>query len=656
MTAVRFDDLPVETLSSICEYLGHSHPSSVLSFALANKHCYSVATAVLYRTIAIKACHAEELIHDAQQCEHLLRRDSAFRHVRRLVVYGRLVDPAEAVWYYGAGQPLGLERVPCEKLMGSPYEDDEQTIEYFVASLGLRPLAYESGKDRSYFDLCWRSLCRLIELLPALTDFVFASTAQLPPCLLETLHKHFAGPRPNRLRLHVSPFFLRSLDHEKLDRDELSLASSPLLHRVWVLYEDTNGYDGRGMPSYHGDAVMDLVRGLAPNLKDASMFHEPGVEAYELGIPLPPRPAWKGFPEGTLTLGSLQSLELDGMYTGNGHSWPRDLSQHTIQRWAQCTDLSVLQTLKLRQIVRLEALAFLTDTCTFPNLTSLTIEYAGAALAGPESAELLQKFLSSLPNLRSLELFGMDPAQTLDTTAFNPRLQRLRLPNALGTLYHRHLPALVQRCPLLEDLAVAVPRSRGSAAHEVRLYGALGSLPRLRRLALTLDASCPTPETQSYVPASLATMIDDLDATFTEGGLEGVPRRAVFNTLVDCAVDEALAVAIFRAISRGKQGSTASGVGSVVVPLEQLNIRVVGGGGGYASEAHTAGAVLAPYLRDMARSWRVDRDIRDDRDGGVCAVEMGMRPRLGRVELQDYWPRGGQQRSECPVLGLFRQI
>lgn len=50
MTATPLlDRLPAGMLSAICEYLEHSHPRSVLSLALANKHCYSIASTFLWQ-------------------------------------------------------------------------------------------------------------------------------------------------------------------------------------------------------------------------------------------------------------------------------------------------------------------------------------------------------------------------------------------------------------------------------------------------------------------------------------------------------------------------------------------------------------------------------------------------------------------------------
>src|SRR5690348_8948447 len=129
MTARQLDGLSAETLSAICECVGLSHPRSVLSFALVNKYFYSVASAFLYRSIAFKAGSPEERVQDAQRCEHLLRRDSAFQHVRRFVVYSRYGHPLE--FARESSDPLKWQRMPFEKLIGSPFVDHEQAMRAF---------------------------------------------------------------------------------------------------------------------------------------------------------------------------------------------------------------------------------------------------------------------------------------------------------------------------------------------------------------------------------------------------------------------------------------------------------------------------------------------------------------------------------------------
>lgn len=290
-TACRLLDVPTEALWAIFDYIGDSHPLSLLSLALVNKRHYSAVSPLLYRSLTFQVDNPEQLTQDAQRCELLLRRDSAFPHVTRLIVHGRLgpehpqgshspprAAPELAVSL--ADEALGRQRMPCAKLVGSLYHEYNQ-----LSLAGLNRVHRHhhdaSAQQVHQSDPYWTPLARLIDLLPAMTDFVFACPDQLPPCVLEALHRHSVRPR-----LHMCVFALRSLADAEIDPHEVALASSPLLHRIFVYYEDTNGYDLQSRPSYRFNAVMDLVTGVAPNLREVRLFHSLGDPKDEHGISL----------------------------------------------------------------------------------------------------------------------------------------------------------------------------------------------------------------------------------------------------------------------------------------------------------------------------------------------------------------------------------
>lgn len=657
------DSLPTETLSAVCDYLRYSHAPSLLSLGLANKRGYAIASIFLYRTIVFKADSPEQLDHDVQRCVYLLGRDSAFRHVRRFVVHGdgefetaflRSDKGAMAAQDDCGGYPLEWQRVPCAELIGSPHDSDEQAMESFITKCriiksGDRP----SVGDVYRYDAGWRPLCRLVGLLPALTDFLFASPYQLPPCLLEALHKHFNGPDQNRLRLHIHGFHLLSLVDAEFDPHELALASSSLLHSVRVPYENTDGYDWERRPDYHLDAAIDMATGFAPNLREVRLYCDSGSTSDTRGYPLPTPPAWKGFPKDASTIDSLRYLELRGRDRWRPDFSP-ELPRHEIERWAGCIDLTVLQTLKLYRIVLPEALAFLAGCCRLPNLTTLTLDCED--MAGPEIAGALQRFLCSLPNLRSLELLAMGPLGTLGVAAFSPTLTRLRLPEGPETSYHEHLlPLIIQRCPLIEDLSVGVPRYRGGAP-EVSLYRAIGSLPRLRRLRLRLDTGRATPEARAFMPRhaqSCQVKVPDLDAEITCGYLRGFSEREVYNALIDGAVDEKLAVAIFRAVAHGKKNARS---GIAAVPLETLHIAVAGNN--LSREMLEVGwaarRTLKRYLCSLGPDWRVTPDPRDDRHDVLHATleTRGM----WNLFRRDAWLSQRPGHFDKSIGPIFRQI
>lgn len=636
------DYIPVEILYAICEYVGHSYPPSVLSLALANKRCYAVACPFLYQTIFIEACHPEQLVLDTKRCEDLLRRDSAFSHVRRFILHGQLQKPCRR------DHSLEKERMPLRKIFASLYndvddgDDDEGIIMCLTESLPYRTAGED---DVDPMDACWESLCRLVESLPGVTDFMFALCNMLPPRLLETLHNQFPASSLRRLRLHVFRFTLPNLAAGKSDPHELALASSPLLHRICAEYDDTEGFDQDGRPSYHGEITMELVQGFAPNLKDVRLFQDSGDPEDAYGRPLPPPPAWKRFSKGAPMPGSLRCLKLDGVQMSVDY---RFLLKKDLQRWKTSTDFSVLETLNLRQRVDKDGLTFLRESCSFPNLTSLTLHYNG--LGTHKSIKRLHKFLCALPKLRFLELLG-NCARTLGAspTAFYPNLRRLRLPTEPGESSHGlALHSIIRSCPNIEDLTLAVPRHRG-AADEVDLYRTIGALPRLRRLHLALDASCPTPETRRY---SLPTHADSLGAHVAPllTSLQFSPDRPILDAFIDSAIDANLALAIFHAISQGKGKDKGKGKGKgqpphpatntntppiPTRPLEILYLHVVGAGDWAVAERASSSSAesdllrkqMDPYLRVLARPWSVIRSPRDDCRDVVHVVEAYAAPR-----------------------------
>lgn len=111
-----------------------------------------------------------------------------------------------------------------------------------------------------------------------------------------------------------------------------------------------------------------------------------------------------------------------------------------------------------------------------------------------DHSSLANHFLCSLPSLFTLKLVGELSHTTLDTIFeyHDAALRRLWL-SPLGTLNRlvitqREVERIAEHCPLLEDLSLTVPRSKGDAC-EVAIYKALGSLFKLQSMFLTLDAS-----------------------------------------------------------------------------------------------------------------------------------------------------------------------
>lgn len=463
MATATLESLPAEVLLHICEYLERNYMASVAAFARASKYCYFAVTALLFRTVKFDVSSSLQHSRDVHECYNMLQRAASFGHVRRLVVDSQ---PRKAD---DEPDPHNQWHRPTISAEERGYSD-----EIFYGLHGNRPTFYETIDD-------WEPLAKLVQQLPSLVDLIFGCTSPFPPCLLLVLQ------RRRQCRLHISRFKLHSLNASVTDAHEFMLASSPCLYSIGLRYEEGGGM-AYGIANYEREAVMRLVAGLAPNLKEVHLFHfSEGVGIYD-ETPWQP---WKGFTldneKHSSSQGSLRFLRL---------STYEDITSQLVKDWRASTDFSVLRTLKLESIIEEDAAEFLSTNCSFPSLTNLSLKLGARNHDDPPPTrdyfDAANRFLRSLPRLNTLSLVGNIPQVTLDTTLghHGSSLHKLLLAcqQVTGLLLQRHIADIKEYCPLLEDLSLSIPRSRGDAS-EVAAYKTLGSIPRLQRLRLDLDAS-----------------------------------------------------------------------------------------------------------------------------------------------------------------------
>ncbi len=638
MSSPKLEGLPAEILLRICEYIEGTHKSSLLTFALVSKQCHYAATALLVRTIKLSVRGRKQLAYDVQQCINRLECTFSVKHVRRLVVEGLMRSQQDDT---GEIEPQDRRH----RAGSSPYRDDDALSDRRFADI---PVADQKPPNIVYEeDEAWKPLANLVRQLPALSDLIYACPSQFSPCLLQALHQH----RPN-CRLHIHTFSFRSLNQPDLDAHELALAKSPCLYSVQVRYDS---YDSDGIEDYNGEAVLRVVAGLAPNLKEARVFR--GAAGWSLALMRAletPRKPWQGFAlneqKQISTSGSLRHLQLAGVGS---------ITRQVVETWSRHTDFSVLRTLELESDIEADALDCLATKCDFPSLTTLVMVLATGNLLEPSTLDhssLADHFLCSLPSLSTLKLVG-DPSHTsLDTILghHGAALRRLCLSplaflNRL-VITQREVERIAEHCPLLEDLSLNVPRSKGDAG-EVAIYTALGSLSKVQSMFITLDASdratfmdgdeddAETPNDPSF---------DDLDQQFFDGPSSSYrkPRNGhVRDAFINSALDETLARAIFRRISTAKT--------SGALPLERLKLRVRGGG---CFGDNSMLCSISDVVGHLGRSWLLERNPRDDRPDELVATELGRQEREAKeseypislgwdVEpiFRKIWPKRGKE-------------
>jgi hypothetical protein len=188
-----------------------------------------------------------------------------------------------------------------------------------------------------------------------------------------------------------------------------------------------------------------------------------------------------------LSPGLLQCLEV---MVGDDY-----MDRQVIETWRTNASFSDLQILELHSSIKQDALELLATSCNFPSLTTLVLSFLTRNMQRPQTREYFEiadRFLHSLPPLRTLKLAGDLSCLSVDSILEHHgiALRALWLSPSDGDkrLSPGDITRIELHCPLLEDLGLALRRSKGDAT-EVATYKALGFFRKLQDLSLTLDAS-----------------------------------------------------------------------------------------------------------------------------------------------------------------------
>lgn len=150
---------------------------------------------------------------------------------------------------------------------------------------------------------------------------------------------------------HLS-FKLHTLRLPVTGPHELAVVTALCLYSIWMRYQDTDGYDGEGMPSYHADAVDSMVRGAGvwhQTLRKCTCSMSTGARRTITGIRL------------ELGMDFVFRL-LDRLI----------LEEAVVHNWAVNTKLSSLRTLMISRTVGYKALnSLLLLGSSFQCLTTL---------------------------------------------------------------------------------------------------------------------------------------------------------------------------------------------------------------------------------------------------------------------------------------------
>ncbi|EED18296.1 hypothetical protein TSTA_120440 [Talaromyces stipitatus ATCC 10500] len=372
-----------------------------------------------------------KLAYDVQHYYRLLQRANGFWVVHRLIIEDHFT-----VWYhirykdpnggFDQTQPWRRPGLPLQENRGP----DEDILEHYLGKV-----CRSHGRWRYLTPLktahqqnhLWEPLAEFIQQLSCLESLFFASDGQFPP--------------------------LRS----------------PCLFDV----EPESTYNVPGSISF-SEVLNFLGTEIMPNMRLLSM-RQLGTTSIDSFLSL--RPPWEGFQTNPLGT-SMKNFTIMNW-------WP---TRSQIKSLKEAIDLSLLKVLKLKIALPVEALKYLAEECEFSSLTGLELVFTAFH---DKLYQAGNSFLTRPPALLVLILRVWAPILRIGRVCqlHGLKLRQLFLSTILLKPVSLHnLRWITDNCPYLEELTISTSRTMGDA-NECAHYKALGSLPRLRRLTLSLDAS-----------------------------------------------------------------------------------------------------------------------------------------------------------------------
>lgn len=639
------DGLALETLQQIAGHLHATHRPSLYAFGLANNKCHMATLAERFREIHLTIHNRQQLQRDVGALVQVLSRTDSARHVRHLKIKGFLrlnvggTDASGSEVQMPNDDPIEIACLQ-ETEIGEILPEEEVLFGARYVCHHNEPVIERASEE----DVAWAPVASLIKTLPHLTTLVYDCRNQFPPSLLDALHEHHP-----KCKLHHLTFRLPSLLWDTPHPYEMALATSPCLYALKAACGKRDPFGG---DYFNQGALMEVVAGLAPNLKEVVVVNV--RPSYSQSFPQL-RAVWESSPGFVLGsgVGSLTSLSLVG-----GICW----TPHLLQEWAKHTDFLNLRHLALGGGYSLsrgfedgmhnEDVEWIVQNCSFPRLRTLRIRlsrdklYVGNAnyadnvaalfrtlqpleeisVCGQLEVKILDAILSRHgPALKKLDLCHEDPEYNI--SSFQDRRD---IPMSFGKKDVLNIQAA---CPALEQLAIPVKRTKSDTV-EVEIYKTFGKMENLQSLFIILDCSeWRVTQDNTYQPS-----FDGFDDETC--GLPGpfwLKKGHLRDTFENCAVDETLARSIWKTICQHKVGRQ----------LRSLKLWTTGGG--QFGNSQSTGTGSHHVIDNLSRSWLIERVFGDE----VDVRELGRRAREIRAQqlgvpgeeseavqiLRRVWPR-----------------
>lgn len=444
------------------------------------------------------------------------------------------------------------------------------------------------------YDHAWTSMSNLLQRCPALSDLVWEIRHQIPPCVLDAIHRYHS-----RSRLHMRAFCARSLLGYEIDKHELAIVTSPCLHSIWFTYMEP---DEEPHASRSQRVVQQVLAHLAPKIEEVRFRRT--MMPYRGSLPHPEM-------ELSVERGAVNpSTSLTRLEIGASHYVSFTVSREELKSWHTHVDFSRLRTLVLDTLIGLDALVWLRG-CDFASLKVLNLQWNERNRPEyPQNKLTAMLFIVDLLPLSELAVGwrfkNMDPIYQRHGAS----LRILRLPNRSARETHEAVPVLQNirdQCPLLAELEFVLPRDQGSIT-EVAVYKTFATFPALQRLILGLRFKNHTLE------AGRLAHYDAFDRRLFSKDMHDRPLYGdVRRALIDRAIDEPFARTVYHLASRSS------------CFLSQLELKIDSGTLDYPyviRSIRSPPSSLSGIFAYVCRSWTVEPGVRDDDPDEVVTREM----------------------------------
>ncbi|KAI3003021.1 hypothetical protein CBS147346_5661 [Aspergillus niger] len=512
------DSLPPELKLYVAGAVGDVSREALRALSQVNREWSQIVAPRLYKSITVSFKSHEPQIRVLQ----LLDASRILPHVRHLTLLAR-------------SSPVSLP------------VSDESIGDYLEESLPEDvkvPLLCEFKGD-------WTPSIVLVKRLPCLQNLkilAFADYAELLDVVAE-VHPY----------CRVSVFPLRRFNPGWIQARAKWL-QSPVLHDVTVIC-----HDDRHMRAFREDpdrVLRDLLH-QARHIKHLSFqisvktLHRTSL-VYTRWPPFQP-------PENEVAEAPRAKLEILSL------PLVTKMTAKQVERWSQITDLGYLTAWAAGTIEEITALTAITELQAFRALKRLTL-----SLNPPKGSSswppAVKGMFDALPPLEYLCLLGRYDPAILPTAVLDrhgPTLTELKLhykraqfqpiDKAIKLSHKGYIapifrPAVIARiaarCPSLRTLWIGVQRHRGHPI-EARAYDALALFPALQSLDLVLSclAASKADDRTPVPPRELSAYEEEL---FPYRSRQ-IPKWTIRDCMINSAIDESLAKAIFNRIRTGPQ-------------------------------------------------------------------------------------------------------